>query len=662
MKEFLTRQSLVLINLSYIAIGASLFNNINPILLIFGLLCAAWRIALFYGRVPLLPKLLLNSAALLSTSFIIVLVYKLGVFSVMQHLILLGFSLKFLELKSERDVHYFVNTGFILVALFYIFNSSIVTSLLGSLLILLLLSVLLSIHAPHSLISQQSKLLLKSVVISLPLAVVLFIVIPRLPSLWKVPLQKQATTGLSDSVSPGEIAQLSRSSELAFRASFSDSPVEESERYWRVMILDSFDGKTWSQSLRKKEEEKNVLRGDGSLYDLRGKFNSYNLILEPHYKTWIPALDYSLVSSSAVNLSDYSLRSRQPVFKRKDFTADLYQSIKSIPINAERRLQLTALPKQGNEKTRLWLAEQLNLGLSREQVLKQVLRGFSEQNYRYTLQPPVLGTDQIDDFLFTTQAGFCVHYASAYIYAARSLGIPARMVTGYLGGEWQADLNFLTVRQYDAHAWAEIWLDGRWQRVDPTAYVAPERVERGLEDALSDSSEFLAEQFFSLQKWRHIGLLNDLRLGLARLDYLWAVWVINYDNKKQLQLLTSWFARYAWLNMLYGILIMMLCAFLFVVLITFKPWQKKKTAAEDRLYLQLQVYYAKLGIIRAKGQTVSDYAEKIRRGINRPTPLFDDFAVNYNRLKYQAGLSTEQRNKLLKQQQLICKQIRSGKH
>ncbi|WP_028865519.1 transglutaminaseTgpA domain-containing protein [Psychromonas aquimarina] len=662
MKEFLTRQSLVLINLSYIAIAASLFNNINPLLLIFGLLCAAWRIVLFYGRVSILPKLLLNSAALLSTFLIIVLVYKQGLFSVMLHLILLGFSLKFLELKSERDVHYFVNTGFILVALFFIFNSSIVTSLLGGGLILLLLAVLLSIHAPHCLFAEQSKLLFKSAAVSLPLAVVLFIVIPRLPSLWKVPLQKQAATGLSDSVSPGEIAQLSRSSELAFRASFTGAPVEESERYWRVMILDAFDGRTWSQSAVKKEEEKTVLNGESSLYGLSGKLNSYDLILEPHYKTWIPALDFSQVSFSAVNLSDYSLRSRQPVFKRKDFTADLYQSVNSISLSAERRFQLTKLPEQGNEKTRLWLAAQLKRGLSKDKVLKLLLDGFSAQAFRYTLQPPVLGAEQIDDFLFSTQAGFCVHYAGAYVYAARSLGIPARMVTGYLGGEWQADLNFLTVRQYDAHAWAEIWQDGQWQRVDPTAYVAPERVELGLEGALSDSSEFLAGQYLSLQKWRHISFLNDLRLNLARLDYLWAVWVINYDNKKQLELLTSWFAQYAWLNMLYGILVMMLCAFLFVVLITFKPWQKKKREVEDRLYLQLQAYYAKLGVIRGKGQTVSDYAENIRLSINRPTPLFEKFAVNYNRLKYQAGLSAGQRTKLIKELQALSRQIRAGKN
>ena len=660
MKEFLNRFSLSLIILTYIGVVSVLYAHLQPLLVFFGLLCSLWRVLNFYGRLPLMPPLLLTLIAMVSSLVTILLVYQQGVFNVMLHLIMLGFSLKFLELKSIRDVHYFVNTGFVLVALFFIFNYSIVMAILGALLTLLLLAILLSIHGTSLASASFMKLLLKSSLVSLPLALVLFVVIPRFPVLWKMPLQKQAVTGLSDRVTPGQIAELSRSSELAFRASFSGEPVSESERYWRVMTLDDFDGQTWSQSHSKKAQEQQAKKGQGVRFKLSAWKNSYDLIVEPHYNYWVPALDYADPSLGRVSLNDYALRNITPVVKRELFNVNLFQQIKARQLTKTERKQLLSVPTQGNLKTQRWIAAKLKLGLDKQQILKQLLINFSTENFRYTLKPPPLGIDQVDDFLFSTQAGFCVHYASSYLYVARRLGVPARMVTGYLGGEWQAEDKFISIRQYDAHAWVEIWKGERWIRVDPTAYVAPERVEFGLEQGLSNSDEFLADEYLSLQKWRNIKLLNQLRTRLAQLDYLWATWVINYDNQKQLRLMQSWFGKFQWLNLLYAVLMMMFLVFIIIVLLIFKPWVRRKLSAQDKLYLRLQRYYAKRGLLRGKGQTVTEFCKEASSQSKLPATQFENFACKYNSLKYDVDLSASKRKKQLKQLHFICKQLLNG--
>ncbi|PKH04248.1 DUF3488 domain-containing protein [Psychromonas sp. MB-3u-54] len=660
MKEFLNRFNLLFIILTYISMMSALYEQINPFLVLFGLLCSVWRIVNFYGRLPLLGRSWLNFITITSSLVTIVIVYPLGLFSIMLHLIMLGFSLKFLELKSIRDVHVFVNTGFVLVALFFIFHYSIAMALVAALLILLLLAVLLSVHGGRLAGTHFLKLLLKSCLLSLPLAVLLFIVIPRLPSLWKMPLQQQASTGLSDSVSPGQIAELSRSSALAFRASFVGDPVPQSERYWRVMTFDDFDGQTWSASQSKKMQEQQAKQGLSVNLQLSTRKNSVDLIVEPHYNYWVPALDYSEPGFGRVSLSDYALRSTTPVVRREHFEVDLYQQIETKPLTTEERQQLLSLPAQGNLKTQDWVATKVKQGIDKQDILKQLLNDFSTKNFRYTLKPPALGIDHVDDFLFSTQAGFCVHYASSYLYVARLLGVPARMVTGYLGGEWQAENKFMSIRQYDAHAWVEIWQEDRWLRIDPTAYVAPERIEWGLEQSLSNSDEFLADEYFSLQKWRNIKLLNQLRTKIAQIDYLWASWVINYDNQKQLRLLQSWFTKVPWLNFFSTVLMIMLLLFLSVFLLIFKPWIRQKINAEDKLYAQLQRYYSKRGLRRQKGQTVTDFCQLASAKSSQPSTLFKSFSFKYNSLKYEVNLSASERKKRLKQLGFICKQLQKG--
>lgn len=649
---FLTRTNLLLSIACYVAIVAALYSALDGYVVIFGMACVCWRIAHYYDKLPLLKSHLLTLVSLSSCVITLLAVYAQGLFTILMHLIFLGFSLKFLELRSARDVHFFVNTGLVLIALFFIFHTSLSASLTGVLLLLLLLSLLLSLQLNIRARKLFTGLLFKSCLLSVPLALLLFVTIPRLPSLWKVPTQKQATTGLSDRVSPGEIAKLSRSSALAFRATFDAPVVAEKDRYWRAMTLDSFDGKSWFQSAPLKHQEADARRGKGnrfySLNNAPRDGRGYQLIVEPHYNYWLPVLDYALTPKGMVSLKDFSLRSDKPIQSRRAFNIEQISSLDYLPLTSIERRQFTQLPLQSNPQTDAWITTQLQQGSSKQQILQQLLQRYAS-NFRYTLSPPTLSAQQVDDFLFSTKAGFCVHYASSYLYVARRLGIPARMVTGYLGGEWQEKQNFLTLRQYDAHAWVELWQGGQWQRVDPTAYVAPERVESGLQAGLSDANEFLADEYFSLHRWQSVAMLNHLRLYLAQVDYWWARYVVNFDNQMQHNLLRAWLAKVPWMSLAYSILAMMGLIFVALLLVIFKPWQRRQYSAEDRLLMVLQTHFDKRGCARQQGQTVSDYCNALAALKLAEASTLEAFAQRYNALKYQPDLSPQQRKAAVKQ-------------
>jgi transglutaminase-like putative cysteine protease len=662
MPEFLSRRSLSLIVITYALITVMLFEQSNIALILMGFGCVFWRVAVFTGRVNPLRKAVSNSIAVVVIAIILVLIYKLDILSILVNAVLLGFSLKFLELKSIRDVHFFTQTGLILVAIFLVFNNSILMASIATVAVLFLLMILLSIHGKTLTVTRQFNLLSKVVLFSLPLAIILFIVLPRLPSIWQMPLQNKATTGLSDTVTPGSIAELSQSPALAFRVSFDNQLPLGQAKYWRVLTLDQFDGKTWSQSQGLKGEEARAQIGKGNGYELLEKLSSYQLILEPHYKHYIPSLDFAYSTSDSALLSDFSLRSSEPVFKRQAFAIEQYKQVIGFPHSVQRLKKYTQLPINSNPQTREWIEQALAGESDKFQVLDKLLTRFSREDFSYTLKPPPLGEQQIDDFLFSTHAGFCVHYASAYLFVARALNIPSRMVTGYLGGEWDKSNALLSVRQYDAHAWVEIWKNEQWQRIDPTAYVAPERVEQNMQQSLDDQSEFLAGQYLSLQHWKHNALVNQLSDLLDRADYFWAVWVINYDNTKQLDILKQLLSNIPWLNLSVLIMLLLLFGVAITMLWVFKPWKTEKVAVEDKCFNDLYKKATVRHLVRKKGQTISQYCHALVALNKGGRNALIDFAFVYNQLRFKPGLSTAQRKLLVTElfslQQRVIKQYR----
>ncbi|MGO9514458.1 MAG: DUF3488 and DUF4129 domain-containing transglutaminase family protein [Steroidobacteraceae bacterium] len=365
---------------------------------------------------------------------------------------------------------------------------------------------------------------------ALPLTLVCWLFFPRLDApLWRMPADnRSAESGLSDSMSPGDITQLALSDEVAFRVHFTAATPSPRERYWRGPVLHDFDGRTW-RGMDLGSPGAPALRPLGGAY-------RYVLSLEPHQYNWIFALDWPAQSDLPRGLltSDYMLVQPTPVSRPIDVTAVSYSQLQATePLSAWTRRRDTRLPPGRNPRT-LHLSQQLRSAHPDDMdYVRAVLDMFRRQPFFYTLRPPELGQNSVDEFLFQTKRGFCGHYASAFAALMRAAGIPTRVVTGYQGGTFNRFADYWILRQSDAHAWDEIWVEGRgWLRIDPTSAVAPERVEGGLSDALA------AEGPLASRWQRHAPWLADLRLRLDVLHQLWRQRILDFDQTSQNQLLT----------------------------------------------------------------------------------------------------------------------------
>ena len=362
--------------------------------------------------------------------------------------------------------------------------------------------------------------------LAVPFALVLFALFPRLSSpLWGMPENAlDARTGLADEMSPGNIANLFVDDSPAFRVSFNGPPPPRNQRYWRGPVLWRFDGRTWRRmTYVEREPEARALPGPGAL--------AYTVQLEPSERRWLLALDYPLRAPEGARLSaDFELVNDSPVTTLKSYdvishpdfrgASELSQALRNMALN---------LPEGSNPRTRAH-AEQLRRQYPDDRALiDSVLAWFNAEDFFYSLQTAPLGRHGADEFLFDLRVGYCEYYASAFVVLMRAAGIPARIVTGYQGGFWQAADEYLLVRQSDAHAWAEVWLESRgWTRIDPTAAVAPSRIRDGARSVLSDSNGLLSSDW-----------LYQLRNQYDRLQNIWNRWVLGFDAVRQQNLLAS---------------------------------------------------------------------------------------------------------------------------
>jgi transglutaminase-like putative cysteine protease len=296
-----------------------------------------------------------------------------------------------------------------------------------------------------------------------------------------------ARSGLSETMAPGTMANLAQSGEPAFRVRFDGRVPAQEQLYWRGPVLGAYDGRTWTRidaQLRERSARQPLA------LSVRGKPVGYEVTLEPSSNHWLFALEMPQrlpeLDGNIANVSgEFELTTSFPVLARLRYRMTSFLDYRlqkdGVPPDADHWLQLP-----GNSNPRALLAG-LALRAERDprRRVEAVLQRFRRENYVYTLNPPLLGADAVDDFLYGSRAGFCEHYAGSFVFLMRAAGVPARVVTGYQGGELNPLDGYVTVRQSDAHAWAEVWLPGRgWVRIDPTAAVAPERVRRGLAGAI----------------------------------------------------------------------------------------------------------------------------------------------------------------------------------
>ncbi|HEY5718254.1 MAG TPA: DUF3488 and transglutaminase-like domain-containing protein, partial [Motiliproteus sp.] len=479
-------------------------------------------------------------------------------------LLILGFCFKLLETHRRRDMFIAVVLGYFVVATSFFFEQQIIHTLYLMLVCFLVTAALLGLHqSPLQTAPQRTaRYALRLLLHALPLMVVLFLLVPRIGPIWALDLSTQgARTGLSEQMNPGDIARLSRSAELAFRVEF-DGPVPPPQQlYWRALVLDRFDGRGWSRQPPPTEaaiawhgQEQpwfaSVARAGASL--------SYRVIMEPSDQPWLFALDLAQTTQPGTGLTrDFRLVNRFPVaqpFSYRVQTTPEYRTDVELPRwLALRNLQL---PAAGNPRTRTLARQWWQDAASPAAFVERIHAFFANQPFYYTLTPPLLGENSIDQFLFDTRQGFCSHYASAMAFMLRSVGLPARIVTGYQGGEHNALGNYLLVHQFDAHAWVEVWLPGQgWVRADPTAWVAPERVAEGGEQTLSEQQGFLADSgLFSPLRYRHWAWISKMRLGWDYLNFLWHRSVLGYNADSQQRWMAEWFGRFDW-RLLAGVLV-----------------------------------------------------------------------------------------------------------
>lgn len=398
-------------------------------------------------------------------------------------------AMKLLETRTRRDCRLLVYLGYLLLLSQLLAHQDLLWLLwlVGG--VILTTAALLDLQHPQALLPIRHNLRTGSALAlkALPLMLLLFVLFPRIPGpLWGLPQDSHARSGLSDTLQFGSISKLSQSDAVAFRVRF-ERPEQlpaRRDRYWRGPVLDSFDGYRWTS-----RPENHSLPQPATT--AQGPSIGYEVQLEAHGRRFVPALETPLAPfpGDLSLASDYVLQSRNAIMDAR------LVPLRSSPVTVRepqmprwRQRVLSKLAAEQNPRTQDLVQAWLAVDPDPQAVVSAALDHFSQAPFRYTLEPPLLrGSDRVDAFIFDSQAGFCEHYAASFVVMMRMAGIPARIVTGYQGGEINGD--YLIVRQSDAHAWAEIWRpDQGWIRVDPTAAIAPERIEYGLGAALGDSA------------------------------------------------------------------------------------------------------------------------------------------------------------------------------
>jgi transglutaminase-like putative cysteine protease len=518
-------------------------------------------------------------------------------------LLVVMLALKLLETRTQRDGMLLGFLGCFLLVTNFLHSQTIPTAayMLGCawLLVASLIGMQYTGAWPgwKSPVRRAGALILQGV----PLMLVLFLLFPRIQGpLWGLPQDAYAgLSGLSDNMSPGSLNSLILSDAIAFRASFAGGIPEPKDLYWRGPVLWDYDGKTWTAP--------RIVQSTETLPDDSLQIE-YTVTLEPHNKRWLFALEFpGKRPPRAIATRDMQLLSFTPVRSRIRY--DMVSSL-GIAYGAdddqgmlERNLRL---PPGSNPRTHEFAQELRKKFPNDRNLVADVLARFRNENFVYTLSPPLLGEQPVDEFLFGTRRGFCEHYASSFTVLMRAAGIPARVVTGYLGGEVNPVGEYILVRQADAHAWVEIWLkDTGWVRVDPTAAVSPARVERGIASALPRSDVlpmFVRGDFAVLQR---------MRLTLDSVTYTWNQWVLGYTPDRQRRFLTYiGFSEATWQTLAF---VLMFCAGVAVLIGTVFALRDLRGVHEDavkKIYDRFCRKLERYGLQRDAAEGPSVFAQR----------------------------------------------------
>lgn len=448
-------------------------------------------------------------------------------------LLVLLAGMKLLEISTDRDYYISTYIAFLLVLTNFFYIQTLPISIYLGLTLIVLIGSLLSFNDSDNTLQLRGRLQSASLLFlhALPLMLIMFLMFPRFNGpLWGLPKDAlSGLTGIDDEMSPGSISQLILSDEVAFRVEFNGPIPEKSDLYWRGPVLWYTDGFKWVPDRPRKSRVK-VIPLSGPL--------RYMVTLEATDKNWLFALELPVEPAEDSYLShDMQLRTRRSVITRTRYEVTSYTDFVLQSGGPEELQDALQLPGNYHQRAialaRSWRAE----GLSDREIVDRAMRYFNEENFYYTLTPPVLPNDTVDEFLFETRQGFCEHYASAFTVLMRGAGVPARVVTGYQGGTINPVGNYLLVNQRDAHAWTEVWLGDEqgWVRIDPTSAVSPSRVTDGIQSAIPQSLITVPFGLYNNTLVRNVW--ERMNNTFDAINNRWNQWVLGYDRNRQRQLL-----------------------------------------------------------------------------------------------------------------------------
>lgn len=600
-------------------------------------LCAVWRVQVYRTRWRL-PRPIVKVGMMTSAAFAVYLSRgSLIGLDAGVALLITAFTLKLVELRSRRDALVLVFLGFFAVVTGYLYNDSLLAALYSLLPVVALLAAWTGLQqgSGRAKVSASLRLSLKLLTQAIPLALLLFVFFPRLEPLWSLPQPGgKGKTGLSSQMSPGDIAELTQSTELAFRATF-DGPIPaQNQLYWRALSMPLFDGRSWRTASFNTELSAGQWRKQGAS-------QRYTVIMQPSDQPWLFSLDISESSQPDIRmLADFSLRRSRPVRSTYLYEAEAWpEAILGPLLSAAERAANLQLPRPGNPRAREWARQLREQYADDSQLVQAILLHFNQEPYHYSLKPPLLGENSIDQFLFDTKTGFCEHYSSAMTFTLRAVGIPARVVTGYQGGEVNPAGNYVQVRQMDAHAWVEYWLpETGWQRADPTFQVAPERIELGLQEALGDEINLLNSGMFSPIRYRHVAWVNRLRMGWEHLNHGWQSKVLGYQRDRQQAWLRQMLGGLDWQHIGLGLVGAMALVLGILALWMIKPWQQR-AEPEQRILQAFDRLMRRHGLQRPVQIGLRDHAQQIAAQLTAPqAQALEHFVTAYEALCY-AGTS-----------------------
>ena len=638
------RNSLIMIMAAFAMVVIPHAAQLSMFVIAVALFCVSWRWLIFLGRQNF-PSFLLKVALIFSSASAVILTEgvskKLETWAA---LLVVAFALKLLEMKTQRDAYVVVFLSYFIISVEFIFNHSIGIVVYELFAVMLVTSAIVGMNQFHTRVKpvESMKLATKILAQAIPLMMVIFILFPRIDPIWSIANPNQtARSGLGEEITPGDIAKLAKSDEIVFRAIFNDAIPINDEMYWRGRVYSEFDQGTWSYAdiprihynIPKVDWAKGYKRG-WFIPELKNENPlSYSVLLEPTHNQWLFGLDLAIPQTEATGLTwDYRLINQLPVQTLLRYEVNTYpNAILNTWLPEFLRIQTTQIDSNDNPRTINFARNLYAQSQNTQDYVEKVLHHIRTLPFHYTLEPPLLRrSNSIDQFWFDTRAGFCTHYAGAFVYLLRAAGIPSRMVGGYQGGEINPLTGHIIVRQYMAHAWAEYWLPNEgWQRIDPTAAVAPSRIADGLDAALSESDLSSLSTFTNIRFNGVLGMHN-LMLLFETIEYRWNLFVIGYDSELQTDFLQKLLGKITIAKIAIVLLIGALLSMSFVTLSLIRQRGKQSTHPVIKIVQLFTKRVRKLNLYRKPEESPAQFIEKIgiQRGLNEKDYRFTITMIN----------------------------------